>query len=163
ELVRFDGGAHHLAVTSFADLDRGAMAVARGRIPRRGACMLVTPAELARMPATSFDLAIFEDAQAMPVAHALGALARAQAAIVVGAPPARRARGAGPGTCTAAPPPPLSRGPALAVLPGAPPHVLSSSATRRYYGDALGVLPAARRGRALIWRQIDGAADALGA
>ncbi|HEY1813199.1 MAG TPA: DUF3320 domain-containing protein [Kofleriaceae bacterium] len=162
ELVRFDGGAHHLAVTSFTDLDRGAMAVARGRIPRHGACVLATPAELARMPASSFDLAIVCDAQAMPVAHAMGVLGRARAAIVAGDPRQPGPCGGGQSLYDAA----LAAGfpeLALATHYGTRHHDLFAFANRRYYGDAIAMLPAARRGRALIWRQLDGEADAVGA
>ncbi|HEY1552835.1 MAG TPA: DUF3320 domain-containing protein [Kofleriaceae bacterium] len=158
ELVRFDGNSHHLAVTAFADLDRGAMAVARGRIPRYGTCTLATPAELARTDARSFDLVIFDGAHRLAIGDALGALARATAIIAFGdsrQPGAEAslldvARGAGV--------------PELALA-----HHYASShddlfafANRRYYGDRISMVPVARRGGALDWKRIDGEADALG-
>ncbi len=162
ELVRFDGGAHHLAVTSFADLDRGAMAVARGRIPRHAACVLATPAELARGSFGNFDLVVFDEASRLPVAHGLGALARAGAAIVVG-----DARGPGPSNgdpslfdaALAAGWPQL----ALGTHYGSRHDDLFAFANRRYHGNRIALLPAARRGGAVIWRPCDGEADALGA
>lgn len=165
ELVRFDGGAHHVAVTSFADLDRGAMAVARGRLQRHAPCALVTPAELARGEHAELgevDLVVFEDASSLPIAHALGALARCKAAIVVG--DTRQ-----PGTKTGEPSmldaalaagfPQLQLGAHYASRH----HDLFAFANDRYYAGRISVLPAARAGGAISWRHVDGCADELGA
>ncbi|HEX4455368.1 MAG TPA: DUF3320 domain-containing protein [Kofleriaceae bacterium] len=161
ELVRFDGNAHHLAVTAFADLDRGAMAVARGRIPRHGACALATPSELARGDARNFDLVIFDDAHRLAIGDALGALARGTAMIAFGDSRQPGPSDGEPSLLDAA----LAAGmPELALD-----HHYASAhddlfafANRRYYGERVAVSPAARRGGAISWRRIDGEADALG-
>ncbi len=161
ELVRFDGNAHHLAVTAFADLDRGAMAVARGRIPRHGACALATPSELARGDVRSFDLVIFDDAHNLAIGDALGALARGTAMIAFG-----DARQPGPSdgelslldVALAAGIPELALGHHYASAH----DDLFAFANRRYYGERVAVSPAARRGGAISWRRVGGEADALG-
>lgn len=130
-LAQFHGPTHHASVATFADLDRGSLALMRARaiakvaeraprkndpdpgiavlreeaatpngrplravladlptlLPRLVPCVLATPHAIAQhldpaLPA--FDVVIFDDASRLPIAHALGALARAKAAIVVG-------------------------------------------------------------------------------
>ncbi|HEX7701139.1 MAG TPA: AAA domain-containing protein, partial [Kofleriaceae bacterium] len=70
ELAHFDGAKHHQLVTSFADLDRGAMAVMRGRLPKLAPCVLATPQSVARCALPMFDLVVFDEASRLPVAHA---------------------------------------------------------------------------------------------
>ena len=164
ELAHFDGTRHHTLVTSFADLDRGAMAVMRGRLPKLAPCVLATPQAVARCALPMFDLVVFDEASRLPVAHALGALARARAAIVVGdirqPVPADGAHGL------------LD----IALAAGLPELVLTTHyrsrhhdlfafANRRYYFDLVEVLPAAYRGPnlGLVWRQVGGAAEPTGA
>src|SRR6185312_7338198 len=84
DLSHFDGAKQHMLVTSFSDLARGAMAVMRGRLPKLAPCVLATPQAVARCALPMFDLVVFDEASRLPVAHALCALARARATIVVG-------------------------------------------------------------------------------
>ncbi|HTR49150.1 MAG TPA: DUF4011 domain-containing protein, partial [Kofleriaceae bacterium] len=53
---------------------------------RLAPCVLATPQAVARYldPELAFDVVVFDEASRLPAAHALGALARARAAIVVG-------------------------------------------------------------------------------
>jgi len=144
-LAQFHGAAHHAHVSAFADLDRGALALARARalvrlaervprpvvdphakdgggevglllsevrrartaggaattplrsllaqlptlLPKLAPCVVATPGALAEhldpaLPA--FDLVVIDDAHELPLASAIGALARGRAAVVVGDP-----------------------------------------------------------------------------
>ncbi len=130
-LARFVGSTHHLNATSFADLDRGALAVTRSRIisrlaermprgkevepelallreeidavkprslrallaalptllPRLSPVVLATPHAVAAHLDDSlppFDLVVFDDSSRLPMAAALGALARGLATVIVG-------------------------------------------------------------------------------
>ncbi len=130
-LAQFIGSTHHTFVTSFADLDRGTLAVTRARIiaklaermprgsdvaaelavlreeietvkprslralfaalptllPRLAPIVLATPHSVAAHlhdAQAAFDLVVFDDASRLPIAQALGALARAQSAVFVG-------------------------------------------------------------------------------
>ena len=164
ELAGFDGARHHATVTSFADLDRGAMAVARGRLPRLAPCVLATPQAIARCALPMFDLVVFDEASRLPVAQALGALARGRAAVIVG-----DVRQPGP-----------SDGADglldIALAAGLPELVLSTHyrsrhhdlfafANQRYYFDLVEVLPAAHQAPELgvRWRRVDGVPDVAGA
>ncbi|HSN29710.1 MAG TPA: hypothetical protein VLT45_25660, partial [Kofleriaceae bacterium] len=55
-------------------------------LPRLAPCVLATPQAVAAQldPVRSWDLVVFEDATQIRVAHAVGALARARAAVIVG-------------------------------------------------------------------------------
>ncbi len=68
---------------------RGLFAAAPRLVAAAGACMLMSPAAVARyLPpvANAFDLVIFDEASQMTSAEAAGSIARARAAIVVGDP-----------------------------------------------------------------------------
>ena len=161
-LVRFDGAAHHTAVASFADLDRGALAVARGRVPRHAACTLAAPADVARHGLGEFDVVIFDEASRLPAAHALDALARGRAAIIVGDARQPGPSGGDDGLHAAA----LAAGfPELSLSTHyrSRHHDLFAFANRRYYGGAIAQLPAAQHGGALAWHRVDGAPDLAGA
>ncbi len=162
-LARFDGAAHHARITSFGELERSTLALGRARAlaARTAACVLATPAAVAahldpvRPP---FDVVIFDEASRLPTGAALGALARANAVIVIGddrqLSPAR-----GPGLY------------ADAIAAGLPVLLLGAHyrsrhedlfalpATRTYAGR-IQVLPAAQRTgeRGVSWR--DGTSDA---
>ena len=156
-LSRFSGSAHHASVSSFADLDRGALAVVRNRLPRLAPCVLATPHEIARESMPTFDVVVFDEASRIPVAHALGALARARSVIVVGdsrqPAPADGADGL-LDTAVAAGFEEL----ALAAHYRSRHHDLFAFANRRYYGERIEVLPGAQRTPelGLSWRPIDG-------
>jgi hypothetical protein len=164
ELACFDGTRHHTLVTSFADLDRGAMAVARGRMPRLAPCVLATPQAVARCALPMFDVVVFDEASRLPIAHALPALARARAVVVVGDVrqllPADGADGL-LDVALAAGLPEL----VLATHYRSRHHDLFAFANQRYYFDLVEVLPAAQRTSelGLAWRKVDGAPDATGA
>ncbi|MFT3699520.1 MAG: DUF3320 domain-containing protein [Kofleriaceae bacterium] len=160
ELSHFDGGKLHLQVTSYADLDRGAMAVMRGRLPKLAPVVLATPQAVARCNLPMFDLVIFDEASRLPVAHALGALVRSRAAIVVG-DVRQPVPSDGHGLLDVA----LSAGMPELVLEThyrSRHHDLFAFANRRYYFDLVAVHPAAGPS-ALQWRRVDGAADPTGA
>ena len=164
ELAHFDGAKHHQLVTSFADLDRGAMAVMRGRLPKLAPCVLATPQSVARCNLPMFDLVVFDEASRLPVAHALGALARARAAIVVGDVRQPLPSDGAHGLLDVA----LSAGLPELVLTThyrSRHHDLFAFANRRYYFDLIDVYPAAARGvnLGLAWRQVAGAAEPTGA
>jgi hypothetical protein len=162
ELAHFDGGRHHQLVTSFADLDRGAMAVMRGRLPKLAPCVLATPQAVARCALPMFDLVVFDESSRLPVAHALGALARARAAIIVGDVRQPVPSDGAHGLLDVA----LSAGMPELVLTThyrSRHHDLFAFANRRYYFDLVEVYPAAASGGGLAWRQVAGAADGTGA
>ncbi|MEO8550593.1 MAG: hypothetical protein ABI678_11490, partial [Kofleriaceae bacterium] len=164
ELSHFDGAKHHMAVTSFADLDRGAMAVMRGRLPKLAPCVLATPQAVARCGLPMFDLVVFDEASRLPVAHALGALARARAMIVVGdvrqPVPADGAHGLLDVVLAAGLPELV-----LTTHYRSRHHDLFAFANRRYYFDLVEVLPAAAKTPhlGLTWRKVEGAAALSGA
>ena len=164
ELAHFDGAKHHQLVTSFADLDRGAMAVMRGRLPKLAPCVLATPQSVARCALPMFDLVVFDEASRLPVAHALGALARARAAIIVGdvrqPVPSDGAHGLLDIALSAGLPELV-----LATHYRSRHHDLFAFANRRYYFDLVEVYPAAARGPnlGLAWRHVAGAPDVTGA
>lgn len=83
-LAQFDGLRHNATLARFADLDRGAMAVAPGRLSRLAPCVLATPQAVARCALPAFDLVIIDDASRLSVPRSLGALARGHAVVVVG-------------------------------------------------------------------------------
>ncbi|MEP6862080.1 MAG: DUF3320 domain-containing protein [Deltaproteobacteria bacterium] len=161
DLSHFDGAKQHLMVTSFSDLDRGAMAVMRGRLPKLAPCVLATPQAVARCALPMFDLVVFDDASRLPVAHALCALTRARATVVVGdvrqPVPADGAHGL-LDVALAAGLPEL----VLTTHYRSRHHDLFAFANRRYYFDLVEVLPSPLRG-SLAWRKVDGAADDTGA
>jgi very-short-patch-repair endonuclease len=111
-----------------------------------------------------FDVVVFDEASRLPAAHAMGALARARAAIVVGD---RRQPAPGDGAdglldvALAAGLPEL----ALGTHYRSRHEDLFAFANRRYYGDRLELLPAASRAPELgiSWRRVDGAPDSAGA
>ena len=163
ELSHFDGAKHHMQVTSFADLDRGAMAVMRGRLPKLAPCVLATPQAISRCELPIFDLVVFDEASRLPVAHALGALARARAMIIVGDVRQPVPSDGAPGLLDVA----LSAGLPELVLSThyrSRHHELFAFANRRYYFDLVEVLPAAHRSShlGLVWKKIEGVAEATG-
>ena len=132
-------------------------------LPRLAPCVLATPHAVAAQldPMLSFDIVVFEDAAQLRVAHALGALARARAAVIVG--DMRR--------CTtdddlmsaaiAARFPELS----LRAHYRSRHEDLFAFANRRLYGDRIEVLPAAFAPSevGVRWRLVTGEPDAAGA
>ncbi len=164
ELSHFDGAKHHMQVTSFADLDRGAMAVMRGRLPKLAPCVLATPQAISRCELPIFDLVVFDEASRLPIAHALGALARARATIIVGDVHQPSPADGAPGLLEVA----LAAGLPELVLSThyrSRHHELFAFANRRYYGDLVDVLPAAHRSSelGLVWKRIEGVAEVTGA
>ncbi len=164
ELSHFDGAKHHLQVTSFADLDRGAMAVMRGRLPKLAPCVLATPQAISRCELPIFDLVVFDEASRLPVAHALGALARARATVIVGDVRQPLPSDGAPGLLDVA----LSAGLPELVLSThyrSRHHELFGFANHRYYFDLVEVLPASHRSShlGLVWKKIEGVAEATGA
>lgn len=83
-LAQFDGTRHNAMIARFADLDRGAMAVAPGRLSRLAPCVLATPQAIARCALPMFDLVVIDDASNLSIARSLAALARGRAAVIVG-------------------------------------------------------------------------------
>jgi len=161
ELSHFEGGKQHMLVTSFADLDRGAMAVMRGRLPKLAPCVLATPQAVARCALPMFDLVVFDEASRLPVAHALCALARARAMIVVGDVRQPVPSDGAHGLLDVA----LAAGLPELVLTThyrSRHHDLFAFANRRYYFDLVEVLPSPVRA-ALTWRRVESAADDTGA
>jgi hypothetical protein len=161
ELSHFDGAKQHMVVTSFSDLDRGAMAVMRGRLPKLAPCVLATPQAIARCALPMFDLVVFDEASRLPIAHALGALARARATIVVGDVRQPVPNDGAHGLLDVA----LAAGLPELVLTThyrSRHHDLFAFANRRYYFDLVEVLPSPVRG-GLTWRRVDGAAEVTGA
>jgi hypothetical protein len=128
-------------------------------------CVLATPSALAQHVDRSvmFDLVVFDEASRTPVAHALGALARARAVVVVGdsrqiAPPEGT-----PGLLAAAL---AAKLPELTLSA----HYRSrhedlfAFANRRYYGEHLELRPAPQPGElGISWRRVAGAVEASGA
>jgi len=161
ELSHFDGGKQHMLVTSFADLDRGAMAVMRGRLPKLAPCVLATPQSVARCALPMFDLVVFDEASRLPISHALCALARSRAMIVVGdirqPVPSDGAHGL-LDVALAAGLPEL----VLTTHYRSRHHDLFAFANRRYYFDLVEVLPSPVRAN-LAWRKVEGEADHTGA
>jgi hypothetical protein len=135
-------------------------------LPRLAPCVLATPHAIAQYldPALpAFDLVVFDESSRVPIAHALGALARAKAAIVVG--DRRQPLPAeGEGLLDVAH---VARVPELVLAA----HYRSrhedlfAFANSRYYADRIEVLPAphASPDLGISWRRIDGAPDAAGA
>ena len=161
ELSHFDGGKQHMLVTSFSDLDRGAMAVMRGRLPKLAPCVLATPQAIARCALPMFDLVVFDEASRLPIAHALGALARARATIVVGDVRQPVPSDGAHGLLDVA----LAAGLPELVLTThyrSRHHELFAFANRRYYFDLVEVLPSPVRG-GLAWRKVEGTAEVTGA
>jgi hypothetical protein len=135
-------------------------------LTRLAPCVLATPQAVARYldPRLAvFDVVIFDEASRLPVAHALGALARARTAIVIGdrhqpAPPAgrdgllERAVAAGWPELT------------LATHYRSRHHELFGFVHRRYYDERLELLPAPARGElGAAWTRVDGEPDSAGA
>jgi very-short-patch-repair endonuclease len=132
-------------------------------LPRLAPIVLATPLAIAEHLGASshWDVVVFDDASRLPAAHALGALARARAAVLVG-----DARQLAPedglleAACTA-------RFPQLTLST----HYRSrhedlfAFANRTFYRDALELAPAAYATPALgvSWRLVDGQPDVAGA
>jgi very-short-patch-repair endonuclease len=135
-------------------------------LPRIAPCVLATPHTIAQYldPALPmFDLVVFDEASRMPVAHALGALSRARAAIVVG-DNRQPLPAEGEGlldVALAAGMPELG----LAAHYRSRHEDLFAFANSRYYADKVEVLPAphASPDLGISWRRIDGMPDAAGA
>ncbi len=132
-------------------------------LPRLAPCVLATPHEVAAQldPMLSWDLVVFEDATQIRVAHAVGALARARAAVIVG--DARRC-GVEDDLLSAAL---AARFPELSlrVHYRSRHEDLFAFANRRLYGDRIEVLPAAFAPAevGVRWKHIAGEPDATGA
>jgi very-short-patch-repair endonuclease len=151
-------------------------------LPRLAPCMLMSPLSVAQFldPAIArFDVVVFDEASQLPTADAIGALARGEAAVVVGdgkqLPPTRffevaaadRDDDEGRGTaaelesvlddCVAARLPELR----LAWHYRSKHEDLIAFANRRYYGDRLQVFPAAQASPELgiSWRRVAGVYD----
>jgi len=110
-------------------------------LPRLAPCVLATPHAVAQHldPSLTFDLVVFDEASSLPIGHALGALSRARAAVIVG-DERQLAPLDGPGLlAVAARLPQLS----LAVHYRSRHEDLFAFPNSRYYGDRLEVLPAA--------------------
>ncbi len=132
-------------------------------LPKLAPCVLATPQAVARHldPALPpFDVVVFDEASRLPVAHALGALARGRATVVVGdtrqiAPPA--------GTeglldvALEANLPEL----ALGAHYRSRHEDLFAFANRRYYGERVEVRPAPY-GVALAWQRVEGTVEVAG-
>lgn len=135
-------------------------------LPHLVPCVLATPHAIAEhldpaLPA--FDVVVFDDASRLPIAHALGALARGRAVIVVG--DSRQPLPAeGEGLLDVAL---AARLPELALVAHYRSHHedLFAFANSRYYGDRIEVLPAAHASPHLgiRWRHVEGSPDAAGA
>ena len=134
-------------------------------LPRLTPCVLATPQAVARYldSATRFDVVVFDEASRLPISHALGALARARTAIVVGD--------------VRQPVPPEGEGLLAVALDARMPQLalathyrsrhedLFAFANSRYYDDRLDVLPApgSSPNLGVSWRRVDGTPDAAGA
>jgi very-short-patch-repair endonuclease len=156
-------------------------------LPRLAPCLLMSPASVAQVldPALPrFDVVVFDEASQLPAADALGALARAEAAVVVGdscqLPPiphvaesgthdgdggdaADGERGAPESlldACIAAGLPELH----LAWHYRSKHEDLIAFANQHYYGDRLQVFPATHRSPELgvAWRRVAGVYDPAG-
>ena len=158
-------------------------------LPRLAPCLLMSPLSVAQYldPALSrFDVVVFDEASQLPTADAIGALARGDAAVVVGdsrqLPPTRFFQ-AGPDhdddhdvdddaagdpveldsvldDCVAARLPELH----LAWHYRSKHEDLIAFANQRYYGDRLQVFPTAHGSPELgvVWRRVGGAYDRAG-
>jgi very-short-patch-repair endonuclease len=152
-------------------------------LPRLAPCLLMSPLSVAQYldPALPrFDVVVFDEASQLPTAEAIGALARGDAAVVVGdsrqLPPTRffrsgdaaePAEAADEGAitelesvlddCVAARLPELR----LSWHYRSRHEDLIAFANQRYYGDRLQVFPAAHRSPDLgvAWRRVDGVYD----
>ncbi len=131
-------------------------------LPRLAPCVLASPAEVAQhLPAAHrFALVVLDEASQLPTAHALGALARADAAMIVGDPALLQ-----PATGTGLYADALAAGlPELRLAT----HYRSrhedviATANTFAYGDRLQVFPAPSSSPDLgvAWRQIDAANEA---
>ncbi|NVB81783.1 MAG: DUF4011 domain-containing protein, partial [Kofleriaceae bacterium] len=146
---------------------RTVLAELPGLLPRIAPCVLATPHAIAQhldpsLPA--FDVVVFDEASRLPAAHALPALARGKAVVVVG--DSRQAAPAdGEGGVLD-----------LALAAKLPELTLTSHyrsrhedlfafANSRYYSDRIEVLPApyASAELGIAWRKIDGTPDLAGA
>ena len=135
-------------------------------LPRLAPCVLATPHAIAQhldpaLPA--FDVVVFDDASRLPIAHALGALSRGRATIVVG-DSRQPLPSEGEGlldVAVAARLPELQ----LAVHYRSRHEDLFAFANSRYYEDRVEVLPAphASPDLGIRWRHVDGSPDAAGA
>lgn len=187
-LAEFHGPTHHAHVAAFADLDRGALALARARalvrlaermprslpgaepdlelaaliaelktpshaprallasiptlLPRIAPCVQASPLDVAQRldPALRFDLVVFDEASQLPVSHALGALARAESAIIVGDSQQLEASDSILAAAIAAGVPQL----ALGTHYRSRHEDLIARSNARYYGNKLTVFPAAQ-------------------
>ncbi|HEX2691858.1 MAG TPA: DUF3320 domain-containing protein, partial [Kofleriaceae bacterium] len=156
-------------------------------LPRLAPCLLMSPLSVAQYldPALPrFDVVVFDEASQLPTADAIGALARGQAAVVVGdarqLPPTRFFASSGAleedgdaadegvrgelesvlDDCVAARLPELR----LAWHYRSKHEDLIAFANQRYYGDRLQVFPAAHRSPdlGLGWRRVAGVYDRAG-
>ncbi len=154
-------------------------------LPRLAPCLLMSPLSVAQYldPALPrFDVVVFDEASQLPTADAIGALARGEAAVVVGdscqLPPTRFFETGAAGSeldaeldddrelaelesvlddCVAARLPELR----LRWHYRSKHEDLIAFANQRYYGDRLQVFPAAHRSPELgvAWRRVDGVYD----
>jgi len=154
-------------------------------LPRLAPCLLMSPLSVAQYldPALPrFDVVVFDEASQLPTADAIGALARGEAAVVVGdscqLPPTRFFATGAPGAeldagldddgelaelesvlddCVAARLPELR----LRWHYRSRHEDLIAFANQRYYGDRLQVFPAEHRSPDLgvAWRRVDGVYD----
>ena len=156
-------------------------------LPRLAPCLLMSPLSVAQYldPALPrFDVVVFDEASQLPTADAIGALARGDAAVVVGdsrqLPPTRFFSAGGDAAepadaadegavtelesvlddCVAARLPELR----LAWHYRSKHEDLIAFANQRYYGDRLQVFPAAHHAPDLgvAWRRVDGVYDRAG-
>ena len=149
-------------------------------LPRLAPCLLMSPLSVAQYLDPSlprFDVVVFDEASQLATADAVGALARAESAVVVGDSkqlPPTRFFATGPGAvddeaadqvelesllddCVAARLPELR----LAWHYRSRHEDLIAFSNQRYYGDHLQVFPAAHRSSDLgvAWRKVDGVYD----
>ncbi|MBV8759502.1 MAG: hypothetical protein JO257_19600, partial [Deltaproteobacteria bacterium] len=132
-------------------------------LPRLAPCVLATPHDVASQldPMLSWDVVVFEDATQLRIAHALGALARARAAVIVGDTRRCGVEDDLMSAALAARFPELS----LRVHYRSRHEDLFAFANRRLYSDRLEVLPAAFAPSEIgvRWRLVTGEPDAAGA
>ena len=203
-LADFHGASHHAHVAAFADLDRGALALARSRalvrlaermprslanpdpelaallaelktptlaprallasiptlLPRIAPCLLASPFDVAQLldPALRFDLVVIDEASLLSVAHALGSLARADSAVIVGDAHQLEAGDSVLAAALAAGMPQLE----LGTHYRSKHEDLIARSNARYYANKLTVFPAAQPSPDLgiSWRKVDAATEA---
>lgn len=135
-------------------------------LPRLAPVVLATPHEIAEhlAPSLRWDVVVFDDASRIPAAHAVGALARARATVIVGDSRALTPAHDDVGLLEAAQ---AAGFPQLALST----HYRSrhedlfAFANKKFYGDKIELLPAAHTTSDLgvSWRHVDGQPDSAGA